>query len=94
MLGFFFVSLHFRGTSNCQPAESTGSSQDDEQPGPSRRKRQLSMSETMPLYTLCKEDLDSMDREVNVTGRKRNRGKCCYVLYFNCLFLAVVVISQ
>ncbi|XP_011607495.1 RNA polymerase II subunit A C-terminal domain phosphatase isoform X2 [Takifugu rubripes] len=54
-----------RGTSNCQPAESAGSSQDDEQPGPSRRKRQLSMSETMPLYTLCKEDLDSMDREVD-----------------------------
>ncbi|XP_062343003.1 RNA polymerase II subunit A C-terminal domain phosphatase isoform X1 [Osmerus eperlanus] len=42
-----------------------GSSQDDEQPGPSRRKRQPSMSESMPLYTLCKEDLDSMDREVD-----------------------------
>uniref|UniRef100_A0A3Q3XLQ5 RNA polymerase II subunit A C-terminal domain phosphatase n=1 Tax=Mola mola TaxID=94237 RepID=A0A3Q3XLQ5_MOLML len=41
-----------------------GSSQDDEQPGPSRRKRQPSMSETMPLYTLCKEDLESMDKEV------------------------------
>lgn len=37
---------------------------DDEQPAPSRRKRQPSLSETMPLYTLCKEDLDSMDREV------------------------------
>lgn len=38
--------------------------QDGEQPGPSRRKRQPSMSETMPLYTLCKEDLESMDKEV------------------------------
>ena len=40
-------------------------SQDGEQPGPSRRKRQPSMSETMPLYTLCKEDLESMDKEVS-----------------------------
>uniref|UniRef100_H3D945 RNA polymerase II subunit A C-terminal domain phosphatase n=1 Tax=Tetraodon nigroviridis TaxID=99883 RepID=H3D945_TETNG len=54
-----------KGTSNCRPAETAGSSQDDEQPGPSRRKRQLSMSETMPLYTLCKEDLESMDKEVD-----------------------------
>uniref|UniRef100_A0A4X2LR42 RNA polymerase II subunit A C-terminal domain phosphatase n=1 Tax=Vombatus ursinus TaxID=29139 RepID=A0A4X2LR42_VOMUR len=38
---------------------------EDEQPGPSRRKRQPSMSETMPLYTLCKEDLESMDKEVD-----------------------------
>ncbi|NXX39108.1 CTDP1 phosphatase, partial [Tricholaema leucomelas] len=37
----------------------------EEQPGPSRRKRQPSLSETMPLYTLCKEDLESMDREVD-----------------------------
>lgn len=58
------VSMFSRGTPNCQPAETAGSSQDDEQPGPSRRKRQLSMSETMPLYTLCKEDLESMDKEV------------------------------
>ncbi|XP_006875958.1 PREDICTED: RNA polymerase II subunit A C-terminal domain phosphatase [Chrysochloris asiatica] len=36
---------------------------DEERPGPSRRKRQPSMSETMPLYTLCKEDLESMDKE-------------------------------
>ncbi|KAM8883419.1 RNA polymerase II subunit A C-terminal domain phosphatase [Synchiropus picturatus] len=43
----------------------TPSCQDNEQPGPSRRKRQLSMSETMPLYTLCKEDLESMDKEVD-----------------------------
>ncbi|KAK6491593.1 RNA polymerase II subunit A C-terminal domain phosphatase-like [Huso huso] len=41
------------------------SSQDDEQPGPSRRVRQPSMSESMPLYTLCKEDLESMDKEVD-----------------------------
>lgn len=45
------------------------------------------MSETMPLYTLCKEDLDSMDREVHVTGRKRNRGKnvglfCILIAFF------------
>ncbi|XP_031221992.1 RNA polymerase II subunit A C-terminal domain phosphatase isoform X1 [Mastomys coucha] len=40
-------------------------SQDGEQPGPARRKRQPSMSETMPLYTLCKEDLESMDKEVD-----------------------------
>ncbi|XP_045383440.1 RNA polymerase II subunit A C-terminal domain phosphatase isoform X2 [Lemur catta] len=38
---------------------------DGEQPGPSRRRRQPSMSETMPLYTLCKEDLESMDKEVD-----------------------------
>ncbi|KAE8598149.1 hypothetical protein XENTR_v10016738 [Xenopus tropicalis] len=38
---------------------------DEEQSGPSRRKRQPSMSETMPLYTLCKEDLESMDKEVD-----------------------------
>uniref|UniRef100_A0A8C6TLD0 RNA polymerase II subunit A C-terminal domain phosphatase n=1 Tax=Neogobius melanostomus TaxID=47308 RepID=A0A8C6TLD0_9GOBI len=43
----------------------SGLSPDDEEPGPSRRERQPSMSETMPLYTLCKEDLDSMDREVD-----------------------------
>ncbi|KAK5855435.1 hypothetical protein PBY51_005536 [Eleginops maclovinus] len=54
-----------RGTSSSQQDGAAGSSQDDERPGPSRRKRQLSMSETMPLYTLCKEDLDSMDREVD-----------------------------
>nr|XP_012644362.2 RNA polymerase II subunit A C-terminal domain phosphatase isoform X1 [Microcebus murinus] len=38
---------------------------DGEQPGPARRRRQPSMSETMPLYTLCKEDLESMDKEVD-----------------------------
>ncbi|XP_040909815.1 RNA polymerase II subunit A C-terminal domain phosphatase isoform X1 [Toxotes jaculatrix] len=54
-----------RGTSKSQQDDGAGSSQDDEQPGPSRRKRQPSMSETMPLYTLCKEDLESMDKEVD-----------------------------
>ncbi|XP_022415662.1 RNA polymerase II subunit A C-terminal domain phosphatase isoform X7 [Delphinapterus leucas] len=44
-------------------AEDLPANQDGEQPGPSRRKRQPSMSETMPLYTLCKEDLESMDKE-------------------------------
>ncbi|XP_069903033.1 RNA polymerase II subunit A C-terminal domain phosphatase isoform X3 [Globicephala melas] len=43
--------------------EDLPANQDGEQPGPSRRKRQPSMSETMPLYTLCKEDLESMDKE-------------------------------
>ncbi|XP_069709866.1 RNA polymerase II subunit A C-terminal domain phosphatase isoform X1 [Phaenicophaeus curvirostris] len=40
-------------------------SENEEQPGPSKRKRQPSLSETMPLYTLCKEDLESMDKEVD-----------------------------
>ncbi|KAI3358345.1 hypothetical protein L3Q82_014787 [Scortum barcoo] len=53
-----------RGTSKSQQDGMAGSSQDDEQPGPSRRKRQPSMSESMPLYTLCKEDLESMDKEL------------------------------
>ncbi|KAK1880876.1 RNA polymerase II subunit A C-terminal domain phosphatase, partial [Dissostichus eleginoides] len=52
-----------RGASSSQQDGAEGSNRDDEQPGPSRRKRQPSMSETMPLYTLCKEDLESMDRE-------------------------------
>ncbi|KAG8571439.1 hypothetical protein GDO81_011649 [Engystomops pustulosus] len=43
------------------PTEST----EEEPCGPARRKRQPSMSETMPLYTLCKEDLESMDKEVD-----------------------------
>ncbi|XP_077209062.1 RNA polymerase II subunit A C-terminal domain phosphatase [Paroedura picta] len=38
---------------------------ENEEAGPSKRKRQPSMSETMPLYTLCKEDLESMDKEVD-----------------------------
>ncbi|XP_078072967.1 RNA polymerase II subunit A C-terminal domain phosphatase [Mustelus asterias] len=48
--------------------ELPNSAQSEEKPGPSRagaRKRQPSMSETMPLYTLCKEDLESMDKEVD-----------------------------
>ncbi|XP_061573448.1 RNA polymerase II subunit A C-terminal domain phosphatase isoform X3 [Cololabis saira] len=50
-----------------QQGEAAGSSSnpDGDQPGPSRRKRQPSMSESLPLYTLCKEDLDSMDKEVD-----------------------------
>lgn len=51
--------------STSQAEDKTGLSQEDEEPGPSRRERQPSMSETMPLYTLCKEDLDSMDKEVD-----------------------------
>ncbi|XP_062474080.1 RNA polymerase II subunit A C-terminal domain phosphatase isoform X1 [Pezoporus occidentalis] len=45
--------------------EDLPTSENEEQPGPSKRKRQPSMSETMPLYTLCKEDLESMDKEVD-----------------------------
>ncbi|XP_044941208.1 RNA polymerase II subunit A C-terminal domain phosphatase isoform X3 [Mustela putorius furo] len=44
-------------------AQELPDSRPGEQPGPSGRKRQPSMSETMPLYTLCKEDLESMDKE-------------------------------
>lgn len=54
-----------REAAQSQQNEASGPGRDDEQPGPSRRKRQPSMSETMPLYTLCKEDLDSMDKEVD-----------------------------
>uniref|UniRef100_A0A8D0L5E3 RNA polymerase II subunit A C-terminal domain phosphatase n=1 Tax=Sphenodon punctatus TaxID=8508 RepID=A0A8D0L5E3_SPHPU len=45
--------------------EELPASENEEEPGPSKRKRQPSMSETMPLYTLCKEDLESMDKEVD-----------------------------
>ncbi|NXT78296.1 CTDP1 phosphatase, partial [Zapornia atra] len=45
--------------------EDLPANENEEQPGPSKRKRQPSMSETMPLYTLCKEDLESMDKEVD-----------------------------
>ncbi|KAK7898946.1 hypothetical protein WMY93_019799 [Mugilogobius chulae] len=54
-----------RGNPQDQTEDAAGLSPEDEQPGPSRRDRQPSMSETMPLYTLCKEDLESMDREVD-----------------------------
>uniref|UniRef100_A0A674ARJ0 RNA polymerase II subunit A C-terminal domain phosphatase n=1 Tax=Salmo trutta TaxID=8032 RepID=A0A674ARJ0_SALTR len=59
-----------RGGQKDQQGETAGpSSRDEEQPGPScrRRERQPSMSETNPLYTFCKEDLDSMDKEVRNT---------------------------
>ncbi|KAM9165042.1 RNA polymerase II subunit A C-terminal domain phosphatase isoform 2-T2 [Pangshura tecta] len=45
--------------------EELPTNENEDQPGPSKRKRQPSMSETMPLYTLCKEDLESMDKEVD-----------------------------
>nr|XP_057903350.1 RNA polymerase II subunit A C-terminal domain phosphatase [Doryrhamphus excisus]XP_057903351.1 RNA polymerase II subunit A C-terminal domain phosphatase [Doryrhamphus excisus] len=54
-----------RGTPNSQQDVAAGPSQDDKSLGPARRERQPSMSETMPLYTLCKEDLESMDKEVD-----------------------------
>lgn len=40
------------------------------------------MSETMPLYTLCKEDLESMDREVSpsAAGCRRARGPHAFLL--------------
>ncbi|XP_051948436.1 RNA polymerase II subunit A C-terminal domain phosphatase-like isoform X1 [Xyrauchen texanus] len=53
------------GHGSQQPEGDAGLSRDNEQPGPSHRERQPSMSETMPLYTMCKEDLDSMDKEVD-----------------------------
>ncbi|KAF7686238.1 RNA polymerase II subunit A C-terminal domain phosphatase [Silurus meridionalis] len=59
------VNLNFRDLRFLQQDDPDSSRADDEQPTPSRRKRQPSLSETMPLYTLCKEDLDSMDREVD-----------------------------
>jgi hypothetical protein len=52
-------------------------SQDGEQPGPARRKRQPSMSEAMPLYTLCKEDLESMDKEVRMGPRSSFQRLLC-----------------
>uniref|UniRef100_A0A8C7PQW0 RNA polymerase II subunit A C-terminal domain phosphatase n=1 Tax=Oncorhynchus mykiss TaxID=8022 RepID=A0A8C7PQW0_ONCMY len=58
-----------RGGQKDQQGEMAGpSSRDEEQPGPScrRRERQPSMSETNPLYTFCKEDLDSMDKEERI----------------------------
>ncbi|XP_066530566.1 RNA polymerase II subunit A C-terminal domain phosphatase isoform X2 [Hoplias malabaricus] len=54
-----------RSNLESQQEELEGSIQDGKKPEPSRRKRQPSMSETMPLYTLCKEDLESMDKEVD-----------------------------
>ncbi|XP_051654841.1 RNA polymerase II subunit A C-terminal domain phosphatase isoform X2 [Manacus candei] len=51
--------------------EELPASENEEQPGPSKRKRQPSMSETMPLYTLCKEDLESMDKEFGTWERRR-----------------------
>ncbi|XP_060760967.1 RNA polymerase II subunit A C-terminal domain phosphatase [Neoarius graeffei] len=57
--------VHFRDLRFLQQEDAESSRADDEQPAASRRKRQPSLSETMPLYTLCKEDLDSMDREVD-----------------------------
>ncbi|XP_053494276.1 RNA polymerase II subunit A C-terminal domain phosphatase isoform X2 [Ictalurus furcatus] len=57
--------VHFRDSRFLQQEDGDRSRPDDNQPAPSRRKRQQSLSETMPLYTLCKEDLDSMDREVD-----------------------------
>lgn len=70
---FVFLFVYNRGNSNSLQDDSAGLSQDDEQPGPSRRKRQPSMSETMPLYTLCKEDLESMDKEVSLNVDTGNR---------------------
>ncbi|NXY40575.1 CTDP1 phosphatase, partial [Ceuthmochares aereus] len=46
-----------------QPHQQQMFGEDD--PPASKRKRQPSLSETMPLYTLCKEDLESMDKEVD-----------------------------
>ena len=54
--------------------QTTAAVPDNEQPGPSRRKRGPSMSDSMPLYMLCKEDLDSMDKEVRRPGPPLSAG--------------------
>lgn len=54
-----------RGSTKNPPEDVSGLNLEAGEPGPSRRERQPSMSETMPLYTLCKEDLESMDKEVD-----------------------------
>ncbi|KAG9355473.1 hypothetical protein JZ751_000311 [Albula glossodonta] len=69
-----------------QQDETPGSSRDEEQAGPSRRKRQLSMSETMPLYTLCKEDLESMDKEVRAKKKKTHADTHTLVYIHICTF--------
>ncbi|XP_014438569.1 RNA polymerase II subunit A C-terminal domain phosphatase isoform X2 [Tupaia chinensis] len=56
---FRAVQPHQQQTFGEEPADTPSG----EQPGPTRRRRQPSLSETMPLYTLCKEDLESMDKE-------------------------------
>uniref|UniRef100_A0AAY4CHZ0 RNA polymerase II subunit A C-terminal domain phosphatase n=1 Tax=Denticeps clupeoides TaxID=299321 RepID=A0AAY4CHZ0_9TELE len=61
--------MSFRGAEN--------SDRDEEQPGPSRRRRQPSLSESLPLYTLCKEDLDSMDKEVNTPSLTHLHSSTC-----------------
>nr|XP_027791095.1 RNA polymerase II subunit A C-terminal domain phosphatase isoform X1 [Marmota flaviventris] len=61
-------SSSFRAVQPQQPqmfGEELPDVRDGERPSPARRKRQPSMSETMPLYTLCREDLESMDKEVD-----------------------------
>ncbi|ELV11938.1 RNA polymerase II subunit A C-terminal domain phosphatase [Tupaia chinensis] len=58
---FRAVQPHQQQTFGEEPADTPSG----EQPGPTRRRRQPSLSETMPLYTLCKEDLESMDKEVD-----------------------------
>lgn len=61
----------FRAVQPQQPqmfGEELPDMREGERPGPARRKRQPSMSETMPLYTLCREDLESMDKEVRGRG--------------------------
>ncbi|KAL2080284.1 hypothetical protein ACEWY4_024077 [Coilia grayii] len=52
-----------RSSFSAGQSQSQSQPQDDEQPGPSRRHRQPSMSESLPLYMLCKEDLEDMDKE-------------------------------
>jgi hypothetical protein len=54
------LPVHFRAVQPHQQqmfGEELPSAGDGEQPGPARRKRHPSTSESMPLYTLCKEDL-------------------------------------
>lgn len=61
----------FRAVQPQQPqmfGEELPDMREGERPSPARRKRQPSMSETMPLYTLCREDLESMDKEVRAVA--------------------------
>ncbi|XP_072531578.1 RNA polymerase II subunit A C-terminal domain phosphatase isoform X2 [Salminus brasiliensis] len=68
------VPSNFRLNLGSRQEEADCSNQDDEKT--SRRKRQPSMSETMPLYTLCKEDLESMDKEVDdILGEESDEGE-------------------
>ncbi|KAJ7413560.1 CTD phosphatase subunit 1 [Willisornis vidua] len=69
----------------------------EEQPGPSKRKRQPSMSETMPLYTLCKEDLESMDKELcyGIPSKPKERSSISAIgLQFKLINLNGIILTR